>query len=76
MKRHESYKAVCPFYRSQDPQRICCEGITDYCSTHQAFGDSKRRKEYSKNYCYSNYEECPHAQTLLRLYEETEKNIT
>lgn len=74
MKRQVSYKAVCPFYHSQDPQRICCEGITDYCSTHQAFGDAKKRKEHSLKYCNDNYMECPHAQTLLKKWDEKERD--
>lgn len=70
MKRYVSKEVDCPFYHSEDSQKIYCEGIKDGTSLHLAFGDSNERKAYRNQYCCNEFGECRIADMLYTKYEE------
>ena len=71
LKRYESKYAVCPFYKSEDPMKIYCEGVEDGTSIHLAFFSSSiEKKQYCRRYCQSNYCDCLIAKALFSKYEE------
>ena len=69
-KRYVSVNAICPFYRSEEKQKVYCEGVKKGSSIHLAFGDAKYLKIYMDEHCRSDYETCIIAKALLRKYEE------
>lgn len=68
-KRYISAHALCPFYHSEDRQKIYCEGVVPGSSLHLAFGDAKEFRSYMEYYCRCNYNSCPIAKMLLAKYE-------
>ena len=72
MKRHISNEVVCPFYRSEDGQRVCCEGVEDNSSIHVVFGTPQNKQRYSLKYCCNRYDDCKVAQMLYDKYEGDE----
>lgn len=70
MRRHESYLAQCPFYSSEDSNRICCEGVEEDSTTHVVFSQSKRKAEYCKRVCRDNFKSCRVYNMLCEKYEE------
>ena len=60
---------ACPYYKRETPQKIICEGATKDCSTHVAFQDEKKRKEYKSRLCEKDWEQCLYAQMLNRKWE-------
>lgn len=70
-KRIQSLRALCPFYKSEDSQRICCEGLLPRSSIHVAFADSNDRREFGRTHCKSwDYEACPLCQMHMKRYQE------
>ena len=69
-KRYVSPIAVCPFYCSESPQKVFCEGVEQGSSIHLAFGDSKQLRMYMRRYCKGDYRKCLVARTLLQKYDE------
>lgn len=69
-KRYVSVNAICPFYRSEEKQKVYCEGVKRESSIHLAFGDAKDLKTYMDKHCRGGYETCIIAQALLRKYED------
>lgn len=70
MKRYCSPEALCPFYRSEDSQKIYCEGIGEGNAIHLAFGSKTHLKIHKDSYCDSEYGECPIAKMLNKKYED------
>lgn len=68
-KRTVSVNAVCPFYRSEDVQKVYCEGVQRGSSIHLAFGDAKDCKGYMDIYCRDDFKDCPIAAMLWRKYD-------
>ena len=68
MKRHISVEVICPFYRSEDGQRICCEGVEDNSSIHVVFPTPQRKQNYSFKQCCRDYDECMVAEMLYDKY--------
>lgn len=66
MKRYFSVYAVCPFYCSEDAQKIYCEGLQENTSIHLAFQSAADKKDYKKAFCCSmkNYDNCRIADML------------
>jgi hypothetical protein len=60
----------CPYYRKNDSNRICCEGLTDKTGINMTFEDSKKRRQYMDNYCkdINNYGRCIICYALNRKY--------
>lgn len=72
-KRYVSKEAVCPFYHSEDEQKIYCEGVSDKSSIHLAFNSKIERKEYRKAKCSREYKKCRIAKMLYGKYEEQDE---
>lgn len=76
MKRYFSTYVVCPYYCSEEPQKIYCEGCKEKTTIHLAFESSKDKKDYKKAFCCSmkNYDNCRIADMLnLKHIMESEK---
>ncbi|MCI8611045.1 MAG: hypothetical protein HFE66_03890 [Clostridiales bacterium] len=70
MKRYESKSAICPFYKSEDPMKIYCEGVEDGTSIHLAFFSSSiTKKQYCRRYCQDKYCDCRIAKMLTQKYD-------
>ena len=68
MKRHISNEVLCPFYHSEDSNRICCEGLEEDSTIHVVFSSSKRKTAYSRRYCCSEYKACKMSGILYAKY--------
>lgn len=53
MGHHASKFVKCPYYHSNDNNRIKCEGMSEGNSVHLVFQDETERAKYMKQYCYS-----------------------
>jgi hypothetical protein len=51
MAAFDSKYVVCPFYHSNDNNRVCCDGVSNESSIHIVFGDSSRRRRYMMCFC-------------------------
>lgn len=67
MAHYESMYVVCPFYRRNDTNRICCEGVDNSNTLNLVFGSQKKMHEYVIRYCNSmeNYHCCMICQMLM-----------
>ena len=43
--------AVCPFYKRQEHQKICCEGIQERSSLYLTFSSPEEQKKYLEQHC-------------------------
>ena len=68
-KRYVSKEALCPFYHSEDNQKLYCEGVDETTSIHLAFESATDRKEYRKIMCSRDYKKCHIARMLYEKYE-------
>lgn len=57
--RWASTKALCPYYKEQDYQRIICAGFLPNSCVHLTFGNAIDRKAYEQLFCETNYKACP-----------------
>lgn len=67
--------AICPYFQSEDPLRIKCEGIIKLnkanTETVLRFPSSKIKKDWISRYCEAaEYGKCPYAAILNRKYEK------
>ena len=69
MKRYISKEVQCPFYHSEEPQKICCEGIWEENTIHLCFGTPSQQTEYKEIFCNTNYHNCLIADMLFKTYE-------
>lgn len=69
MIRKESKLAKCPYYRFENANLICCEGVEDGSSVHVVFGDVNKCREYKRKFCRSRYASCKVLQMLDTKYE-------
>ena len=61
MKPHDQYVSnlsVCPFYKRENRNLICCSGLSDNSSVHLAFGFASDCKAYKVSRCRSDYSQC------------------
>lgn len=70
MKRYESKYAKCPFYKSEDHQKIYCEGVGYGTSIHIAFGDDGKKRIYKKKFCCNSFDDCLVSKMLNEKYNE------
>lgn len=68
MKRHISKEALCPFYHSEDSNRVCCEGIEEGSTIHVVFQSPNKKKAYSRRYCCGDYKACKVSHILYAKY--------
>lgn len=73
-KRYESSEVDCPFYHSETPQKLYCEGVAAGTSIHLAFESASRMKQYRAEHCCSNYDGCIIAAMLFGKYEDGESD--
>lgn len=57
-KHTVSKRAVCPFYKHEDPQVIYCNGIQPGSVIHLAFSSKTDAKEYKTSRCHSDWCSC------------------
>lgn len=74
MAAFESKYVVCPFYRNNDNNRICCDGVSEGSTVNIVFGDSTKRKRYMECYCdnIDNYKSCKVCEMLHEKWGEEE----
>lgn len=51
---------VCPYFHSDQPSKILCEGVQKNTSNHLVFQDCKDKKPYMQEFCFSmeNHKNC------------------
>lgn len=69
MGRNEDTYAVCPYYKRDDKQMICCEGIESGTVIRLAFSSAVRRKDYKDQYCRRCWMQCRVAQMQNQRYD-------
>lgn len=62
MKNKISKEVECPYYHSEQTQKILCEGVNGYTSLHLAFAGRAKMAAYKKEVCCKNWESCLIAQ--------------
>ena len=74
---YDSKYVVCPFYRRNDTNRICCEGVEDNNTINLVFGSSREMIEYEKCFCddMDFHQECLLYQMLKKKYEEENGDV-
>ncbi len=62
--------AVCPFYHRHEPNRICCEGVSDENTLNLVFTDTKKLKAYTTVFCNDmrGYKNCAVRKMLMNKY--------
>lgn len=75
MSRYVSKYVVCPFYRRNDTNRICCEGVDETCTVNVVFECKPAMLDYEKHFCDSmeRHKECLLYQMLLKKWEEEQQ---
>jgi hypothetical protein len=58
MKRYVSSYVLCPFYHSEDSQKLYCEGVMSGTSIHLAFDTPYNKKNYRNKLCCRDYSRC------------------
>lgn len=72
MGRNEDTYAACPYYKRDDKQMICCEGIESGTVIRLTFSSAIRHKDYKDQYCRHCWRQCQVAQMQNRRYEYDE----
>lgn len=73
MSCYVSKYVVCPFYRRNDTNRICCEGVNENNTLNIVFGTKQDVLNYEKHFCDSIelHKNCLVYQMLAKKWEET-----
>lgn len=65
---------ICPFYRKESRQTICCESEHDaypaIVSSVLTFRSEEEKKAYQKDHCYKYESQCAIAQGLYDKYDK------
>lgn len=66
----------CPFYKSNSPTQIVCEGIDDSTAIKLNFENKEKCKQYMWKYCnlVKNYGNCQLAWLLTKKYDIQTEN--
>lgn len=70
MKHHVCKYCKCPFYKSDEPQKIYCEGVIPGTSIHLAFESRSEMTLYRREYCERAFAECRVYQMCDDKYDE------
>lgn len=72
MSHYESRYVVCPFYRRNDNNRICCEGVDKTNTLNIVFGSQPDLHKYVLRYCndIDGHKRCLLCQMLTKKWEE------
>lgn len=65
-----SKRAICPYYRHEDPQVIYCDGVVDESVIHLAFSSKITAREYKESYCRCRYADCKIERMLEEMMED------
>ena len=65
-KRYKDPGVRCPYYCSEEPSKIYCEGPSEENWIHRAWGDEKKKKAFKKRVCRGDYHSCMIAAALDR----------
>lgn len=68
--RYDDVDAKCPFFRSSNKRKVCCEGITDDCTICLMFISEPKRNLHRNVFCNEKYEYCEVYKMLMEKYEE------
>lgn len=68
-KGYNEVVAKCPFYRSDRPMTIVCEGPRDDAVTSHRFKEKKSYISYLRHVCGGCYRECPYYRILEEKYK-------
>lgn len=71
-KRYIAKNVECPFYHSEDAQKIYCEGVQPGSALHLAFGSKTDKSNYRKEKCITNHRQCIVAGMLYRKWGQNE----
>ena len=68
---YDSKYAVCPFYRKNGINRICCEGVEENNTLNVVFETTREMVDYEKCYCDDMvfHKECLLYQMLAKKWE-------
>ncbi len=69
MARNEDAYTACPYYKRDDKQKICCEGIEPDTGIGLTFSSPARHKDYKNKYCRNCWMRCQIAQMHNRRYK-------
>lgn len=58
-KRYVDAGVQCPYYCSEAPSKIYCEGFADKQWVHLAWESDKERKAHKREFCRGDWERCP-----------------
>lgn len=58
---------LCPFYKDETRNSIRCEGIVSAACVNN-FADVNGKRAHKRNYCCSNYQNCPLCSVLMNKY--------
>ena len=75
MSQYVSKYVVCPFYRRNDTNRICCEGVSKENTLNIVFESKNDMLGYEKHYCdaMDRHKECLIYQMLSKKWEDKHK---
>lgn len=57
-KRTKDAGVSCPYYHSEDAQKIYCDGVQEGSWVHLAFGSKADKKAYKRDYCRGCFGRC------------------
>ena len=66
---NSNHYVVCPYFVSEKNESISCEDC------FRTFNSRKKKEWWMKNYCDTEWEECPYAGALNQAYEEGEISV-
>lgn len=66
---YTSQSALCPFYQSEVPQSIKCEGVEDGTALHMTFDSRDHKTAYKERFCCGKYYNCILCMMLEAKYE-------
>ena len=69
MKRRQDVLVKCPYYKGEEAQKICCEGVQDGSSIHLAFDTKPNLRQYKTQLCKGAWGKCFIADMLNRKYD-------
>lgn len=61
---------MCPFYDSEEAQKVICEGVIENTHIHLCFDTPDALKEYKRKFCYDDFESCIIHTALCTKYED------
>ena len=72
MSRYVSKYVVCPFYRRNDTNRICCEGVDKSNTINLVFESKEKTLDYERVFCNDivKHKDCLICRMLMEKWSE------